>query len=302
MIRVEQLTKIYGATTAIDKLEFSVEKGEVVGFLGPNGAGKSTTMRILTGSLGATSGRALIAGVDVLERPKVVKRTVGYLPEVPPLYTEMTVRSYLGFCANIKSAADPKRSIDRVIDQTGLSKVSHRIIDHLSKGYRQRVGLAQALVHSPQLLVLDEPTSGLDPAQRVEIRELIRQLSGEVTVLLSTHVLSEVEAICGRVIIIDRGRIVAQDSVQGLANTGKSVRIKVARPSPDLVPALQAVPSVLSVRESDGSFTVEAGEDVREQVAAIAVRFGLLELGSARALEDVFLRLTEPSGLGGESA
>lgn len=298
MIRVEQLTKVYGSNTAVDHLEFAVEKGEVVGFLGPNGAGKSTTMRILTGSLGATSGRALVSGIDVVEKPRAVKRIVGYLPEVPPLYTEMTVEGYLRFCANIKGAAEPARAVERVIGQTGLSKVGHRLIEHLSKGYRQRVGIAQALVHSPQLLILDEPTSGLDPAQRVEIRELIRELAGEVTVILSTHVLSEVEAVCGRVIIIDRGKIVAQDTVDGLARTGRSIRIKVARPSPELTAALGEIAGVSSVNNSEGSLIVESTEDVREQVATAAVSYGLLELSAHRALEDVFLRLTDASDAG----
>nr|MBX2801334.1 ABC transporter ATP-binding protein [Myxococcales bacterium] len=194
MIRVEQLTKVYGATTAVEDLTFAVDRGEIVGFLGPNGAGKSTTMRMLCGSLGATRGRALIADIDVLERPREVKRLVGYLPEVPPLYPEMTVRAYLRFCAQLKSAPSPVQGVERVMEQVGLTDVAHRLIDHLSKGYRQRVGLAQALVHEPRVLVLDEPASGLDPAQRVEIRQLVRDLSqGDVTVVLSTHVLSEVE-------------------------------------------------------------------------------------------------------------
>jgi ABC-2 type transport system ATP-binding protein len=296
LIRVEQLTKVYGTTTAVDGLDFAVEKGEVVGFLGPNGAGKSTTMRILTGSLGATSGRALVGGVDVLEKPKAVKKIVGYLPEVPPLYTEMTVQGFLHFCAQIKGVADRDKAVARVIEQTGLAGVAHRLIEHLSKGYRQRVGLAQALVHSPQVLILDEPTSGLDPAQRVEIRELLRELAGEVTVVLSTHVLSEVEAICKRVIIIDRGRIVAQDTVEGLANVGKTVVLQVARPGPELIEALGAVAGVVTIHDERGKIRVESTQDVREQVAAVAVPYGLLELGAHRALEDVFLRLTEGAG------
>jgi ABC-2 type transport system ATP-binding protein len=297
VIRVEQLSKVYGSTVAIEGLEFAVDKGEVVGFLGPNGAGKSTTMRILTGSLGATTGRALVGGVDVLQDPKPVKRIVGYLPEVPPLYTEMTVRGFLRFCARIKQAPDPNASVERVIDRTGLTSVAHRLVEHLSKGYRQRVGIAQALVHSPQVLILDEPTSGLDPAQRVEIRELIRELAaGEVTVILSTHVLSEVEAICGRVIVIHRGRIVAQDSVEGLAGTGQSIRLRVARPRPELVAALEAVPGVFKVRLDGDRAQVEANADVREQVAAAAVSFGLLELSGQRALEEVFLALTGAQG------
>ena len=294
MIRVEQLTKVYGSNTAVNELSFSVEKGEIVGFLGPNGAGKSTTMRILTGSLGATAGRALIGGIDVVDDPRAVKRIVGYLPEVPPLYTEMSVRSFLRFCARIKSAKDPDAAVERVMERVGLAPVAHRLIEHLSKGYRQRVGLAQALVHSPQVLILDEPTSGLDPAQRVEIRDLVRELAtGDVTVVLSTHVLSEVEAICDRVIIIHEGRIVAQDSVDKLAGTGTAVRLKVARPGPELAEALGRVPGVTAVHAEEGGVVrISADTDVRQEIAAVAVAYGLLELTGQKALEDVFLKLT----------
>lgn len=293
MIRVEHLSKRYGDTLAIDGLDFAVEKGEVVGFLGPNGAGKSTTMRILTGSLGATQGRALIGGVDVLQQPKVVKRTVGYLPEVPPLYTEMTVRSFLRFCARIKGAKDPVSAVERAIERTGLGSVAHRLIDHLSKGYRQRVGLAQALVHDPSVLILDEPTSGLDPAQRVEIRNLIRELAGAVTVVLSTHVLAEVEAVCQRVIILHRGKIVAQDAVDKLGSR-TATRVRVARPDATVVAALAAVSGVEGVDvEGTDTFHVRAAGDVREAVAVAAVPYGLLELSRHGALEQVFLQLTQ---------
>jgi ABC-2 type transport system ATP-binding protein len=298
LIRVEQLTKVYGSTLAIDQLAFEVGKGEIVGFLGPNGAGKSTTMRILTGSLGATAGRALIGGVDVLEKPRAVKRIVGYLPEVPPLYTEMTVRGFLRFCARIKGVAKPGEAVERVIERARLTEVAHRLIDHLSKGYRQRVGLAQALVHSPQVLILDEPTSGLDPAQRVEIRSLVRELAqGEVTVILSTHVLPEVEELCDRVIIIHRGKIVAQDSVEALARSSAAIRIRVARPTPELPALLARIPGVQEVApgEDEGTLQISATVDVREQVAAAAVSCGLLELRGQRALEDVFLHLTGES-------
>lgn len=294
MIQVEKLTKVYGGTTAIDHLDFKVEKGEIVGFLGPNGAGKSTTMRILAGSLGATDGRALIGGVDVFKNPRGVKQLLGYLPEFPPLYVDMTVREYLRFCARVKRARDPKQAVERVVEQVGLKDVAHRLIDHLSKGYRQRVGLAQALVHSPQVLILDEPSSGLDPAQRVEIRELVKSLSkGDTTVILSTHVLPEIEAICDRVIIIHKGRIVAQDSVERLAGAGTSVALRVARPSEGLVRRISGVPGVLGVEDAgEGRFRIAAERDVREQIASVAVEDGLLELGAHRALEDVFLQLT----------
>ncbi len=294
MICVEQLTKVYGSTLAIDRLDFKVNTGEIVGFLGPNGAGKSTTMRILAGSLGATAGRAVIDGVDVFQDPKRVKRMVGYLPEVPPLYTEMTVRGFLRFCARVKGASDVRASVDRVIERVGLGPVSGRLIDHLSKGYRQRVGLAQALVHDPKVLILDEPASGLDPAQRVEIRAIVKELSrGDTTVLLSTHVLPEVEAICDRVVIIHQGRIVAEDLVQRLSSAGASIVLRVARPDPELAARLAEVSGVDEVTVEDGGrYRVSARGDVREQVAAAAVSHGLLELGAHQGLEEVFLQLT----------
>ena len=294
MIQVEQLTKVYGRTTAIDHLDFTVERGEIVGFLGPNGAGKSTTMRILAGALGATSGRALVGGLDVYRDPKGVKRLLGYLPEVPPLYVDMTVRDFLRFAARVKGAASPKESVERVIERIGLAPVAHRLIDHLSKGYRQRVGIAQALVHDPRVLILDEPTSGLDPAQRVEIRSLVQELAkGDVTVILSTHVLQEIEALCDRVIVIHRGRIVAADSLEHLAAQASSVRLRVARPDANFAAELAAVPGVSAVRDlGEGRFEVAAPSDVREQLAVASVGRGLLELGSRRGLEDVYLQLT----------
>jgi len=294
VIQVEKLTKRYGATLAIDALNFEVQRGEVVGFLGPNGAGKSTTMRILTGALGATSGRALIGGVDVYERPREVKQLVGYLPEAPPLYVDMTVRSYLRFCARLKGAREPKVAVEQVIERVGLSSVAHRLIEHLSKGYRQRVGIAQALVHEPKVLILDEPASGLDPAQRKEIRDLVRELAdGDTTVVLSTHVLPEVEAICDRVIIIRDGRIVASDQLASLGSDATAIRLTVARPDDTLLPALRAVEHVDEVsREAEGRYRVRASADVREQVAAAAVPFGLLELSGQQGLEEVYLQLT----------
>lgn len=294
MIQVDQLTKVYGATRAIDGLSFVVEKGEILGFLGPNGAGKSTTLRILAGALGATSGSAKVGGIDVLESPREVKRLVGYLPERPPLYTDMTVRGYLLFCARIKEARGPKASVERVIGQVGLAPVAHRLIEHLSKGYRQRVGIAQALVHDPQVLILDEPVSGLDPAQRVEIRALIRELaSGDTTVILSTHVLPEVEAICDRVVILDQGTIKLTADVAGMTEAGQAVSVQVSRLEPALEHALLALEGVVAVREvGRGRLHISAESDVREEVARVAVPFGLLELRGQRALEDVFLRLT----------
>jgi len=294
VIQVEKLTKRYGDTLAIDALDFEVQRGEVVGFLGPNGAGKSTTMRILTGALGATSGRALVDGIDVYENPRAVKQRVGYLPEAPPLYVDMTVHGYLLFCARLKGAVDPKGAVAQVIQRVGLADVAHRLIEHLSKGYRQRVGIAQALVHEPQVLVLDEPASGLDPAQRKEIRDLVRELAdGDTTVVLSTHVLPEVEAICDRVIIVRDGRIVASDTLAQLGSGATSIRLTVARPDAELLAGLQAIEGVEEARrEAEGRYRVHARSDVREQVAAVAVAHGLPELSGQQGLEEVYLQLT----------
>ena len=294
MIEVEHLTKRYGGFTALHDVTFQVGRGEVVGFLGPNGAGKSTTMRILCGCIGASSGRARLAGHDVLDAPDEVKRRIGYLPEVPPLYPTMTVEDYVTFAARLKGVEDPAAATDRALGRVGLGDVRGRVIDHLSKGYRQRVGLAQALVHDPDVLVLDEPTSGLDPAQRKEIRELLTELAaGDRTVVLSTHVLAEVEAVCERVVIINRGRVVAMDSIEALANRSHRVRLRVARPSEALPAALHTVAGVSTVQgDADGSWLVSADRDVREPVAAAAVPFGLLELGAGQNLEDVYLQLT----------
>ena len=294
MIEVEHLTRRYGTTTAIEGLGFQVERGEIVGFLGPNGAGKSTTMRILCGSLGATSGTARVAGFDVAEQPAEVKRRIGYLPEHPPLYTEMTVEQYLVFCARLKGVDTPREAAVNAAERVGLSPVSHRIIGNLSKGFRQRVGIAQALVHEPEVLVLDEPNSGLDPAQRAEIRALIEQLAaGDTTVLLSTHVLPEIEALCDRVIILNQGRIVAQDTVAALGSSEHRIRIEVERPSEALASSLQALAGVHEVKAlGDSMYLLRTNGDQRAVIARCAVEAGLLHLGTDRRLEDVFLRLT----------
>jgi ABC-2 type transport system ATP-binding protein len=218
MIDVENLTKRYGDFTAVEDLSFRVEKGEIVAFLGPNGAGKTTTMRVLTGFLPATSGTVKISGYEIFSDPMNVKKRIGYLPEHPPVYTEMTVEGYLKFVAKIRGVPRKGRSeaLDRVLDRCALSDVRGQIIDKLSKGYRQRVGLAQAMIHDPEVLILDEPTIGLDPKQIIEIRELIKSLAGNHTIILSTHILPEVTMICQRVLIIDRGRIVADDTLENL--------------------------------------------------------------------------------------
>ena len=231
MIKVEGLTKRYGDVTAIEDLSFQVEKGEIVGFLGPNGAGKTTTMRIITGFLPSTDGTASVAGHDIFEKPMEVKNKIGYLPEHPPLYADMTVAGYLKFVSKIKGVPRSARAdaIDRMVERCGLKDVRKKIIGKLSKGYRQRVGLAQAMIHDPQVLILDEPTISLDPKQIIEIRELVKSLAGDQTIILSTHILPEVTMICQRCLIIDQGRIVADDSLEALTAQGslESVFLKL---------------------------------------------------------------------------
>lgn len=293
MIEVQGLTKSYGDTLALNDVSFTVAKGEVVGFLGQNGAGKSTTMRIIAGSLGASSGTAKVGGFDVAEQPRKVQAMLGYAPETPPLYTNMTVGDYVRFAATLKGVPDIDAATKKALSRVGLEGVSHRIIDNLSKGYRQRVGLAQALVHDPAVLVLDEPTSGLDPAQRIEIKNLIQELSAgdDRTVMLSTHVLSEIEAICSRVIIIHKGKVVAQGDLATLGGGAeKKVHLELARPE-GAIEALKRVPGVSAV-EHDGMRLVVTGErDVREAVAAAAIPFGLLSM-QGQKLEDTYIQLT----------
>ncbi len=293
MIEVEHLTKRYGSALAVDRLDFSVEKGEIVGFLGRNGAGKSTTMRILAGSLGASEGVARIGGLDVAEHPRQVKRLVGYLPEVPPLYGDLTVRQYLEYAARLKQVSAPREAAERAMEQVGLIESAGRLIDHLSKGFRQRVGIAQALVHQPSVLILDEPVSGLDPVQRHEIIELVKTLSeGETTVVLSTHVLAEIESVCDRVIIIHGGRIVAQDTVEHLADRARAVVLRVARCDDGLLGRLRQLNGITSVEVHEtGEILIRGDRDVREDLARVAVEAGLLELRPQQRLQDAFLRL-----------
>ncbi|GAB4276974.1 MAG: ATP-binding cassette domain-containing protein [Deferrisomatales bacterium] len=303
MIQATNLTKNYGEVRALDGVSFHVEKGEIVGLLGPNGAGKTTAMKILTCFMPPTAGEARVAGYDIFDRALDVKRRVGYLPEEPPVYTELTVDEYLTYAGRLKGIprGDLEKAREQAMAKCGLEAVGGRLIGNLSKGYRQRVGLAQALIHNPPVLILDEPTVGLDPVQIIEIRELIRQLAEEHTVVLSTHILQEVEAICGRVIIINEGRIVAVDSAENLrqqAGTSRRVLLKVRRPAPELADKLLALEGVLDVEpEGDGAYRVESrlDRDLREEVARVAVESGggLLELtGVAVSLEEVFLRLT----------
>ncbi len=311
MIEVKHLTKRYGERTAIEDVTFRVEKGEILAFLGPNGAGKTTTMRILTGFLPATSGTATVAGFDVFDRPMEVKRRIGYLPETPPLYNEMTVREFLTFVAKIKGvpkAAQPG-ALSSVLERWGLTEVPGRLIGNLSRGYRQRVGLAQTLIHDPEVLILDEPTVGLDPKQIIEMRGLIKKLAGEHTVILSTHILPEATAVCQRVVIIHEGRIRAVDSPEQLSSKlrqSEKVSVSLRQPSPTTSEVLRSLPNILNVFEeptsppqADGQvFIVEAqlGKDVREEVARCVVSngWGLLEMKTvSMTLEDVFLKLTQ---------
>jgi ABC-2 type transport system ATP-binding protein len=303
MIEVVSLTRRYGSLVAVDDLSFAVTEGEVLGFLGPNGAGKTTTMRILTGSLAMTSGEVRVAGHDVSKRSRRARADIGYLPEAPPLYLQMTVRAYLDFAARIRGVPRRERraKVDQAIERTALGTVSGRLIDHLSKGFRQRVGVAQALVHEPKLLILDEPTSGLDPAQVAEIRGLIDELRGDHTIILSTHILSEVRATCDRVLIINHGRRVAgpatEDQLREQLGAGLTIRLELARPDDRTAAALAAIPGVESVAAvGDTQFdVVTTGGDIREALNAAAAPFGLLESRSAGGLEELYLRAVADS-------
>jgi ABC-2 type transport system ATP-binding protein len=307
VIEVQHISKRYGRVTAVEDVSFRVERGEILGFLGPNGAGKTTTMRILTGYMPPTEGRATIAGFDVFDHPIEAKRRTGYLPETPPLYPDMTVREYLNFVARIKGVASKERRdrVDAVMRRTQVADMADRHCAKLSKGYRQRVGLAQALIHNPEVLILDEPTAGLDPKQIIETRELIRGLAGDHTVVLSTHILPEVSQTCQRVVIINRGRVVAVDTPDNLTarlRGAEALYVQVDAGGADAGDALAAVPGVIRVAGAGppgaaAAFEVESerGTDVRRDVArAIVTRgWGLLELRPMRmSLEEVFLQVT----------
>jgi ABC-2 type transport system ATP-binding protein len=308
MIHVEQLTKTYGLTHALQGITFQVQRGEVIGFLGPNGAGKSTTMKILAGYLMPTSGRALVDGRDVVTDSLEVRRRIGYLPETTPLYTEMRVDEYLRFVAEIRGVpgSELRAAIGRVVELCGLQRVTGKNILELSKGYRQRVGLAQAMVHNPDVLILDEPTSGLDPNQIIEVRGLIKRLSENHTLLLSTHYLQEVEASCSRVIIVHRGRIVADDTRERLVEKmpAGTVLVRIKGPAEavrrQLGEVLPGRPVSEIGRDGEyGIYRIEAGtgssSQVEEAVAHVVVKngWGLAELQRQRAsLEDVFRSLT----------
>ncbi len=308
MIRAENLSRSYGYVNAVDRLNFEIGKGEIVGFLGPNGAGKTTTMRMLTTYLSPSSGRAWVAGRDVLDEPLEVRRKVGYLPENVPMYAEMRVREFLTYRAKLKDvrASDRRSAIDRVIEQCKLAEVEYRIIGNLSKGFRQRVGLAEALVHDPDILILDEPTAGLDPIQVREVRTLIRQLGGKHTVLLSTHIMPEVEAVCQRVIVIVKGKIALDNTLHNLQQD-HAIELEVRGPGDSVRKSLASTPGVTRVeetrREGDvGMFRVltKDGADIREMLAQRVLQsgWGLRRLAEGtRTLEDRFVEAVRKSTL-----
>lgn len=301
MIRVENLTKEYGSRRAISGLNFEAKQGEVVGFLGPNGAGKTTTMRILTGYMPPTEGSAVVAGYDVVDESLEVRKRVGYLPETVPLYLDMTAFEYLKFMADLRQLPDSEDRAYETLEQVRLADRAESHIGNMSKGMKQRVGLAQALLHHPEVLILDEPTIGLDPAQVVEVRNLIRETGKQRTVLLSTHILSEAQQICDRVLIINKGQIIAEDTPQNLQSRlvgAERVAIRVRGESDDLPKVIQKVKGVQAVHPvKDGSveFQFAPAQDVRPQVAKAVINAGydLLEMRPVgMSLEEIFLQLT----------
>jgi ABC-2 type transport system ATP-binding protein len=306
VIEVQHLSKRYGRVTAVDDISFRVERGEILGFLGPNGAGKTTTMRILTGYMPATTGKAIVAGFDVFDQPLEAKQRTGYLPETPPLYPDMSVIEYLTFVAKIKGIlpAERRQRIARVMERTRVADMANRLCSRLSKGYKQRVGLAQALIHNPDVLILDEPTAGLDPKQIIETRELIKELAGDHTIILSTHILPEVSQTCQRVVIINKGRVVAIDTPDNLTarlRGSETMYLQVDTADADASQALRHVAGVTRVVESERrnglvayEVNSETGRDVRRDLARAVVTngWGLLEMRPMRvSLEDVFLSL-----------
>ena len=313
MIKVEGLSKRYARTVAVDNISFEVTKGQIVGFLGPNGAGKTTTMRVLTCFLPPSAGKASISGFDVLEQPIEVKRRIGYLPETPPLYPEMEVVEYLTFVGRLKGLGGPAlaKRVDEVAEKCAVGDVKAKLIGKLSKGYRQRVGLAQAIIHNPDVLVLDEPTSGLDPKQIIETRELIKGLAGDHTIILSTHILPEVEATCEHVIIISKGKLVAQDSVDNLTSRLRGAETVAVEVSPragaelathevqQLLESIRGVSRVVFKERRDGRLMFETeslqGQPIRGELARAVVESGwdLTELRPVGlSLEEIFLQLT----------
>ncbi len=307
MVHVHNLTKRYGSLVAVENLSFRLDRGDVLGFLGPNGAGKTTTMRIITGYMPPTKGTVQIEGVDIFDNPLQAKKLIGYLPETPPLYLDMTVAEYLDFVADIKQVKrkEKKSRIFYVLEKCGLSDVRKRIIGHLSKGYRQRVGIAQALVNNPSVLILDEPTIGLDPLQIIEIRDLIKSLSGERTVILSTHILPEVTMICSKVVIINEGKMVLEESLdylsEGLRNS-RSLLLRVRQTGDGLIDKIMSVKGVSGVKPgAPGEYVITPSEgmEVREELVRMVVEngLGLLELRPlVSTLEEIFMKAISSEG------
>jgi ABC-2 type transport system ATP-binding protein len=308
MIQIENLVKKYGDKTAVGGITFSVEEGEIVGFLGPNGAGKTTTMSIITGCLSATSGKALINGIDILENPIEAKRNIGYLPELPPLYLEMTVKEYLNFVYDMRSCKlDREKHLKEICDTVKITDVLNRVIRNLSKGYRQRVGIAQALINNPKVIIFDEPTVGLDPKQIIEIRNLIKTLGKNHTVILSTHILPEVQAVCDRIVIINKGKIVANEKTENISKIvdgNRRLNVKVCGPQKEVTSLIKSLPGVsyvdiLGSHDLDStSYLVESepGIDIRKTLFnALASRgwaiIGIEALGIN--LEDIFIAVVD---------
>jgi ABC-2 type transport system ATP-binding protein len=296
-IQVEQLTKIYGTQKALDGISFEARQGEILGFLGPNGAGKSTTMKILTCYLPQTSGAAKVCGFDVTTHAMDVKRNIGYLPELNPLYTDMFVKEYLRFSADVQGLGkESDKRVEEMIERVGLTVERKKKIGQLSKGYKQRVGLAQAMLHNPKVLILDEPTSGLDPNQVVEIRELIREIGHDKTVLLSTHIMQEVESMCNRVIIINKGKIVADDKIGALQQqTSNDLTIVVEFKNEIKESLLKGIDGVKQVKQKGKKYFLKCNHDIREQISVLCAQQGWILLSMSleeNTLEEVFQRLT----------
>lgn len=298
-VKVEHLTKLYGTQRAVDDISFEVRKGEVLGFLGPNGAGKSTTMKIVTCFVPQSSGTATVAGFDTVESPMEVRRRIGYLPESNPLYYDMYVREYLEFVARVHKLSNIKQRIDEMVDITGLTRERHKKIGQLSKGYKQRVGIAQAMLHNPDVLILDEPTSGLDPNQLVEVRSLIKNLGKEKTVILSTHIMQEVQAMCDRVVIINKGKLVADDTPEHLQQrtAGETVVRVEFKETPELklLASIAGVKTVTKERDNQWLLYSQPGKDPRAEIFRFATEKGytLLTLNKEHSsLENVFQQLT----------
>ena len=309
MIEVKNLTKRYGTNTALNNVSFTVEEGTIVGFLGPNGAGKSTTMNIITGYLSATSGSVTVQGKNTLENPNEVKKLIGYLPELPPLYMDMTVKEYLNFMYELKGVKlDRKQHIGEICRLTKIDNVYTRLIGNLSKGYKQRVGIAQALIGNPKVLIFDEPTVGLDPKQIIEIRNLIKHLGKDHTVILSTHILPEVQAVCDRIVVINKGQIVANERTEDIINAVDGTRrliAKIVGPEDEVIKLLRALPGIkfadaLGRRDTDSiSYIIESEDrvDIRKPLFTSVARAGFIMIGlegDQLNLEDIFIRLIEP--------